>query len=618
MCGINGIFQFKNNQENLSERVQMMNQKLGHRGPDDAGVFSIPQIAMGQQRLSIIDLSNDGHQPFVSHDGRYVIVFNGELYNYKELRSKLYYPFRTNTDTEVLLASFIEKGADCLTDFNGMFAFAVWDNQTETLFVARDRLGIKPLYYYKNEYSFIFSSEIRAILASDIVPRKLNKKVLSEYLQYQTVHCPNTIVDGVKMLEPGCFVQIHKGEIESKDYWNLGEKNEFEGYNNKNVIQKEINERLHRSIERRIISDVPFGAFLSGGIDSSIIVGLMSEVATHPVETFSVTFDEREFTEAKYSKMVADHFKTNHHEIQLSVTDFIDELPNALASMDHPSGDGPNSYVVSKATKNAGITVALSGLGGDELFAGYSIFKQAFSIGQMGYLNAIPRTLRLMMGKGITQVKKGVAGEKIKELLSSEEVTPTTIYPTFRKALTDMQLEVLFGERKQNTLDLSSLKLNQFSKEILKQISIFEIGTYMQNVLLRDTDQMSMANALEVRVPFLDHELVEYVLSVPDQFKYPVTPKSLLVDSVRGLVPNEIIDRPKMGFVLPWKEWLKTELRDFCESRLNSFEQRQLTVKGEVLRLWNSFLVNDPLVSWSRIWHIVVLEDWMQRNEIES
>ncbi|MBL4625312.1 MAG: asparagine synthase C-terminal domain-containing protein [Flavobacteriales bacterium] len=467
----------------------------------------------------------------------------------------------------------------------------------------------------------MLSSEIRAILASGLVPRKLNREVLPEYLQYQTVHAPNTIIENVNLLLPGHCITLSAGKQKQRMYWNPSAKiDKAVGKQSESIVHDKISTLLKKSVERRMIADVPYGAFLSGGIDSSLIVGLMSEVVTGPVNTFSITFDEREFTEARYSNIVAKHFKTNHHEIQLKATDFIEELPNALKAMDHPGGDGPNSYIISKVTRNSGITMALSGLGGDELFGGYSIFKQVYDLNSKSYLNKIPRFVRKNFGHVLAKTKGDVSGQKMAEILSLNLITPNTVYPTYRKALLNNQINHLLGSNSAEKMKLldNVVEIEGMDVPILSKVSMFEMHTYMQNTLLRDTDQMSMANALEVRVPFLDHELVEYVLSVSDQLKYPVSPKSLLTKSFHGLVPDEVINRPKMGFVFPWKEWLKNELKEFCEGHIASIEKKGIYVRGSISTLWNSFLKDDQKVTWSRVWHIIVLEDWLQRNNIES
>lgn len=638
MCGINGIYGL--NSEEAKQRVQKMNFCLSHRGPDDEGVFSSGSCTLGHRRLSIIDLSSAGHQPMHSYDNRYSIVYNGELYNYKQLRLELsrsarnssgqainVYPFQTQTDTEVIIAAYARWGKECLNKFNGMYAFAIWDDQRKELFIARDRLGIKPLYYYKRDGIVAFSSEIRSLLQTGLVERKLNQNGLVDYLRYQTVHAPATIVKDIFMLLPGHHITINESQCKIEEYWRLPSfLDPSIAGKEYSEIKTDIRNLLFQAVERRLIADVPFGAFLSGGIDSSAIVALMSEVQAGKVKTFSVVFDESEFSEAKYAQLVARKYQTEHHEIKLNVEDFLNDLPSALRAMDHPSGDGPNSYVVSKATKKAGITMALSGLGGDELFAGYDIFKRAVQLKKDQWINIAPVYLRAAVGKALTIFKPGIQSAKMAELIKQERLDFYHTYHLSRQVLLDQQVQKLFQQKllsenavKTILLDLQLQTKGQRKNPLpfLSKVSAAEISTYMQNVLLRDTDQMSMTHALEVRVPFLDYQLVEYVMSVPDKYKYPSSPKKLLVDALGDLLPSEIVNRPKMGFTFPWKHWLKNELKSFCEQRISSLSKRSYFNESGVRQLWADFLKDDPRVSWSRVWHLVVLESWMQQNQIE-
>jgi len=599
-----------------------MNRSLSHRGPDDEGVYTDENIALGHRRLSIIDLSSAGHQPMFSHDKRYSIVYNGELYNYQEIKNQIKeYPYTTNTDTEVILAAYTKWGKDCLQYFNGMYAFAIWDIAEKKLFIARDRLGIKPLYYSPKDNQLIFSSEIRSLLSTDLVPRKLDENNLIDYLRYQTVHSPNTIIKDIFMLMPGHYMEIRNAELGIHDYWSLSENisNESNGKSYEEIC-KDVNNLLYKAVERRLIADVPFGAFLSGGIDSSAIVGLMSKISKGKVKTFSIVFDDKKFNEAEYSRLIAKKFDTEHHEIKLGVSDFRDQLPEALKAMDHPSGDGPNTYIVSKATKNSGITMALSGLGGDELFCGYDVFKRSYKIEKQKWLNRIPLSIRKLSGEFVKNIKPRIPSEKLAELMKLPSLNFESAYPLFRQVLLDDQIKNIISAK-----ELSNNVVSQIihsspiigHSSFLSQVSIAEISTYMQNVLLRDTDQMSMAHALEVRVPFMDYQLVEYVLGIPDKHKYPSTPKKLLIDSLSDLLPSEIINRPKMGFTFPWKYWMKNELKSFCESKIISLSKRNYFDEKNLIALWNSFLKDDPRIIWSRIWYLVVLENWLIENNIE-
>ena len=619
VCGIAGIFGLEDLQD-APDRVKKMTDRLAYRGPDAEGQYVGKNVVLGHRRLSIIDLSDAANQPWLSADGRYALVFNGELYNYRELKTELDYPFQTNSDTEVVLAALIQWGMPALQRFNGMFALAFWDEHEEKLWLVRDRLGIKPLYYTRIGSSVVFASEVRAILDSGLVDRKLNRAALVDYLRYQTVHAPQTLVEGVHMLEPGTYLELGDVEEKKTEYWKPWQK--FHLDMDPIKVKKEIRERLTRSVEDRLVADVPFGSFLSGGIDSSLIAGIVRERLDLPLDTFNVSFDESDFSEAKYASLIAKKFGTQHHEIRLKPNDFMSSLPDASSAMDHPSGDGPNTWIVSRETKKQGITMALSGLGGDELFAGYDVFTRIPSIADRHWILSFPKGARSLIGNVLKTFKPGIPSAKIKEVLTADYYDLQHLYPIFRKVLLDDQVSSLLGGKllpnrvKEIITDLE--QYHDFTAlPTLSRIGIAEMTTYMQNVLLRDTDQMSMAHALEVRVPFLDHRLVEYVTYVSDPMKYPHSPKQLLIESFSELLPSEVVDRPKMGFVLPWEHWMKNELKSFCEERLNGLKKREVLNSQAVDDLWRRFLKGDPMVTWSRIWPLVTLSDWMQTHEIE-
>lgn len=622
MCGINGIVGLENKTRG-EDLMRRMNIAIAHRGPDAEGIYADENIVLGHRRLAIIDLSDDGKQPFISADGRYILVFNGEIYNYRELKSELKnYSFRTQTDTEVILAAFLEWGKSCVAYLNGMFAFAIWDKVEQELFLARDRVGIKPLYFTRTDQYFVFSSEIRAILQTGLIKRSIDQEALVDYLRYQTVHAPKTIVEGVMMIMPGHTLTLTDQEISVQEYWNAAKNHrtdaEFQEYDE---VTKNIRELLQASVKRRMIADVPFGAFLSGGIDSSAVVALMSQVSDKPVSTFNISFAEEKFSEAKYARIIAEKYKTNHHEIKLQPDDLLHILPTALASMDHPSGDGPNTWLVSRVTKGAGITMALSGLGGDELFAGYDVFKRLYKLKSREWLQYFPMILRKSAAGMYKMVKPGVKSEKLQDFLRLEYFDHEHVYPLTRQVLSESTIMQLTRAKKlpprsvfnimQEGIGTGTRGADLFE---LSKVSYGEMYSYMQNVLLRDTDQMSMAHALEVRVPFLDHTLIEYVMGVRNTFKYPATPKKLLIDSLGDLLPDEIVNRPKMGFTFPWEQWMKRELRSFCEQRIYSLAQRGLLDEKALKDLWQSFLKDDPRVTWSRIWYLVVLEDYIASN----
>lgn len=629
MCGITGIVGQQINKTSHLSAIKKMNDAIAHRGPNSEGIWNDEHCFLGHRRLSIIDLSEAGNQPFFSQDKRYVMVYNGELYNYKEIKLELQraehgsknlpYIFRTSTDTEVILAAYLRWGTDCVKRFNGMFAFAIWDTLEQKLVIARDRMGVKPLYYQFKNNTLLFGSEIRALINSGLIDKKINLKSVAEYIQYTTVHAPNTILQDVLMLMPGHILEfnIQNSSFNISQYWNINDFTKTkEDLSYKQTCQR-VNELLTASVERRLVADVPFGAFLSGGIDSSAIVGLMSKVSSEKVQTFNVSFDEGEFSEAKYAKQIAEKFNTEHHEIKLTPNDFLKQLPEALSAIDHPSGDGPNSYIVSKATKNAGITIALSGLGGDELFAGYDIFKRYYELENKSWLNIVPA--KGLAGKLLAAKKKSVQGDKTAEILNLDTINGFNAYPINRKLFNQKDYAGLLKEHYNSDNFIKNVikKSETDKKHILSRVSLFEIQTYMQNVLLRDADQMSMAVALEVRVPFLDYKLVEFALSINDEYKYPHTQKKLLVDALGDLLPDNIVNRPKMGFVLPWKEWLKNDLKDFCEENIAQFSKRSFVNREAVLLIWNRFLNNDPKITWSRVWHLVVLNHWINTHQIE-
>jgi asparagine synthase (glutamine-hydrolysing) len=629
MCGINGIVSFHQASQ-YRDNVLLMNKALAHRGPDSEGIWNDENIVLGHRRLAIIDLSDAGWQPMFSSDERYVLVFNGEIYNYRELRQILSeYPYKTNTDSEVILAAFQRWGVDCMNHFNGMFAFAIWDRQFGELLLVRDRLGIKPLYFYLGQDYLLFSSEIRALLSTGLIPRKLSQVALVDYLRYQTVHAPDTIIEGISMLMPGCYISLqHDGKksdkitVKTNTYWQIsspGRPLSPEGKSKKH-IRKDIFNLLSQSVERRLVSDVPFGAFLSGGIDSSAIVGLMSQVMTRPVNTFSVTFDDKLYSEEVFSRQIAKRFNTSHQEIYLKASDMLAMLPEAISSMDHPTGDGLNTWVISKVTKNAGVDMALSGLGGDELFAGYDLFRRLWYLNKFRMLGNLPPSVRKIPSRLLSLLSPSVAISKAQELLILGNWHLKLTYPLMRSILSEKKITHILKEPYGYENKVASIinKIQTRGIPFLSQVSIAEFEVYMTNILLRDTDQMSMKHALEVRVPFLDYALVEYVLQVKDNIKFPHSPKQLLVESLNGLLPKEISQRKKMGFVFPWDTWMRNDLKIYCESNLFSLAHFQMFDMNGIDALWSRFLSGDHLITWSRIWPLVVLGKWLNENKIED
>ncbi|MEO5891095.1 MAG: asparagine synthase (glutamine-hydrolyzing) [Ferruginibacter sp.] len=623
MCGIAGIVNFNHSPVNPAE-IRRVTDAMEHRGPDDGSYFHEAELALGHRRLAIIDLSSAANQPFTDNSGRYTMVFNGEMYNYMDVKAVLpEYNFKTTSDTEVLLAAFAKWGTLCIRFFKGMFAFAIWDRERKELTIMRDRLGVKPLYYYESDSVFIFASEIRAILVSDAVKKQIDPHAVSELLSYQSIGYPLTPIKGIKQLKAGSVLSLKNGKVETHVFWDItiAGKVSFD-YGDINAVQIHIRELLTKSVAQRLVSDVPVGAFLSGGIDSSAVVGLMAAAGKEAPNTFTIGFAEKEFDESAYAEMVAKKFNTKHTNILLEPNVFLDEMENALDAMDTPSADGINTYVVSKAIRNAGITVALSGIGGDELFAGYPFFKQFFQLQKRKYLYKNTGFLRAM---GSLVLSGGSnRRHRIQQIVKAPSPDIQYMYPVSRQILSPVLIRNLTSFADFSMPQTALYKeLHKRRKQInghplLSQVSIAEYLGYTQHTLLKDTDQMSMAVSLEVREPFFDHELIEFVLSVPDIYKYPRYPKSLLVESLKPLLPYDIVHRKKQGFVLPWQHWMKNELRSFCEQRLQTLENRSF-INGQALNsYWKRFLKGDPGVRWSELWLFVVLEHWMEKNSINE
>lgn len=613
MCGIAGII----DHANARTVVEKMTRRLAHRGPDAEGYFSEGTMAFGHRRLSIIDLSEAANQPMSDSSGRYWLTFNGEIYNFRQVKTLLPdYPFQLDSDSELLLAAYIRWGPDCLRHLNGMFVFAIWDREKQELFMARDRLGVKPLYCYRERgagRALLFASEIRALLASGLVPPKLNTEALATYLQYQSVFGPAGIVEGIESLEPGHYVLYKGDKWEPKPYWKIGTAQTAIPEGGPIAVKRRVRELLTASVERRMVSDVPLGAFLSGGIDSSAIVGLMAECSDQPINTFSITFDEPDFDESEYSNMVAKRFNTRHTAIKLRPSEFLDTFHEALAAMDNPSGDGFNTYIVSKLTRQAGITVALSGVGGDELFAGYAGFQHWKRLESHWFWN-IPRPLR-NLGAAALRLGNGARSQRMADLMALSSPQIGQVYPSLRQVLTPNQVAGLLGHPpKQASYNWDTGGMVWEHLPALGQYAAAELSGYTLYVLLKDTDQMSMASALEVREPFFDFELVDYVLQVPDALKIGGCPKRLLVESLDGLLPKEIVHRPKKGFSLPWPIWLKGELRAWCEGNLNLISKRPGFDEVAIRQLGRDFYAGKQANNWMALFELAVLEDWLQRN----
>lgn len=614
MCGINGIYGLKD-EFRTRDLLVHMNQKLAHRGPDAQGILTRGGIGLGHRRLSILDLSENGRQPMANARSSAFISYNGEIYNFRELRKECRdFDWKTNTDTEVILALYDKFGESCFEKLDGMFAIAIWDDAEKKLVLARDRMGKKPLYYAWNGPVMVFSSEIRSLLASQQVEARISPMGLQNYLQFQTVYSPDTLLENVKMLPAGTIATVKGGIMDSRKFWNLDRaKEKFSLTGPYDKVIKQTRELFFQAVEKRMISDVPLGAFLSGGIDSSAVVAAMSQVSQSPIHTFHISFGEGAFSEEKFAHQIAKKYKSDHHSITLTANNFLDELPEAMAAMDHPGLDGPNTYVVSKYAKKAGITVALSGMGGDEIFGGYPVFKYLKSLNKYRVVGKTPVFFRRAM---VNLMKKRLPESQRMRLLQFAELKEwdlTHLYGIFRTVFTSEELRQ-FGLHPQG---IKGLELDQSnSQKIITEISVAECKTYLENVLLRDTDQMSMANSLEVRVPFLDKDLVEFVLSLPDDFK-PLKPqKKLIIDAMGDLLPEEIWNRKKMGFTFPWKHWVNNELKEFCTQNIGFLQQNSIINASYLQQLLDSLEAPEN-ETWYKVWNATVLAHWIQQNDIK-
>ena len=613
MCGISAIIQYKGKQP-IQDVLERMNKQMAHRGPDADGHYFNENIGLGHRRLSIIDTEQSANQPMLSSNKNWVIAFNGEIYNYVELKSNELHDvqFQTESDTEVILELFDKYGTEAISKLKGMFAFVLHHIPTNETYVVRDRYGMKPLYYSIQQQGCFIASEIRALLASELVPRKLNRSALEEYIETQTVCAPNTLIEKVQLLEAGHYLHFKRNEISKHCYYRLLSDTSYE-LSDKKTAQDLLRSTLNESVEQHMRADVPFGAFLSGGIDSSLLVGLMSEVRSEQINTFQISFEEEAFDERKYAQLIAKKFGTNHHEINLSASEFLKDIPSAIASIDFPSGDGPNTYAVSKAAKEAGITVAISGLGGDELFAGYPVFQYMTSI-EKSFALKLSYPLRKSVSLLLSSISSNRSLQKKAELLGLKQADLSHAFPLVRKVWNANEL--LTRKTKHFEIEKNFKFIFEKNAPLLNRISAAEIESYMQHVLLRDSDQMSMAHSLEIRVPFLDHNVVELATHLSNNLKQPTSPKKFLTETFAHILPDEIVNRKKMGFTLPWSVWMKNELKEFTESGFQEL-YNQAVVNEKVLKnAWSKFLMGSEEKSFISFWHLSVLGHWMKNNQI--
>jgi asparagine synthase (glutamine-hydrolysing) len=629
MCGIAGILAFNENGKQHLEKINAATQSLIKRGPDGEGIYKQGNIALGHRRLSIIDTSNLASQPFTDASGRYTIVFNGEIFNYKELRKKLEnsgVKFTSQSDTEVLLYLFISQKEKCVEQLDGEFAFAIYDNQTEELFAARDRFGIKPFYYFKDENRFVFASEMKALIAFNI-PKNIDTASLQIYLHLNYIPAPYSIFENVLKLDAGNFIIVKQnGEIKNEPYYKISELNERNYLTDYEKAKKQLQSLLEQSVQQRMISDVPLGTFLSGGIDSSIITAIASQHAKN-LNTFSIGYkDEPLFDETSFAELVAKKYKTNHTAFILSNQDLCANLHQVLDYIDEPFADSSALAVniLSMHTKKH-VTVSLSGDGADELFAGYNKHAAELKVRKGGIKANLVKVSHPLL-KHLPKSRNSASGNKIRQLEKFAEgmkLSPQERYWQWAK-WSGFSKEQIFSEKY-----LSSKKdffeYEKRKNEILKNINsdynsilLADVQLVLENDMLVKVDRMSMSQSLEVRVPFLDHKLVDFAFSLPSNFKIDGTNrKKILKDAFKDKLPEELFNRSKKGFEVPLLKWFKTDLNSMITNDLLNdkfISEQGIFNPEEIKKLKAQLFSNNPNDAVEKVWAIIVFQYWWKKN----
>jgi asparagine synthase (glutamine-hydrolysing) len=623
MCGIAGVVS-TTRESNITEAlVHEMCEQIVYRGPDDEGLYVADGAGLGMRRLSIIDLSG-GHQPVFNEDRTSWIVFNGEIYNFPDLRPDLEskgHHFRSHSDTEVIIHLYEEMGADCVKKLRGMFALAVYDKTKRKLTLARDRLGKKPLHYALHKGNLYFASEIKSILAVAPELAEVNSQALLEYLYYDYVPDPITAFTGIHKLPPGHLLEFQNGEIRIRQYWDIPEYNTHAPKSEEECLE-ELEHRLFEATKIRLISDVPLGAFLSGGIDSSTIVALMARASSGPVKTFSIGFKKDDFNEAKWARLVAQKFGTDHHEMILE-PDVAQTVEHLTTSLEEPFGDSsmlPTYYVSQMARQH--VTVALSGDGGDEMFAGYSRYR--IHEGRRGFERIPGWARKLFREQVFPRLPSNMPGRAFSYNVSlpwqERYIDHLSFIPAFERDIPLLSPE--FSEIRDRGEEPGNVLRRYFAqapaKNPVDQLLYVDTKAYMVGDILTKVDRMSMLNSLEVRVPILDHVFVEWVAGLPSDWKLRGDQQKYILRKLaeRVGVPREAIYRPKQGFALPLIHWLQNELKEMVMLLLEprTLERGYFTAEG-VRKLIDDLFVRGR-TNTSRIWRLLMFELW-HRNFLE-
>lgn len=628
MCGINGIALSTRSRRQLDrDEVIRMRDVITHRGPDEAGIFIDGRVALGHRRLSIVDVAS-GHQPMTNEDGSLQITYNGEIYNHADYRRDLEecgHVYSTHCDTETILHLYEEHGHQCVEYLRGMFAFAIWDSRKRELFIARDRLGVKPLYFaHTDDGSLYFGSEIKALFQSDALKPELNFKALPDYLANHATSGEDTLYRGVKRLLPGHTLVWRDGEIEIRKYWDVSFLKTADPNRSDNDYIAEWAEMFRTSVRLRLMADVPLGMFLSGGIDSSAIAAVMSGMVDEPIKTFSVAFAEREANELAYARIVAQAYKTNHHEVVVSPDEFFQALPKLVWHEDEPLAH-PSSvalYFVSLLASQY-VKVVLTGEGSDELLAGYGRYRKTIlnlSIGKL-YRSFAPSIVRDAVSSGV----KGLPASRVRQKLlrSFLSVTPdieSIYFDNFAVFPLAMQAGLLSDEAREQTGPIDPYAgvreaLEETDAEsLLDRLLYADIKTYLHELLMKQ-DQMSMATSVESRVPFLDHKLVEFTCTLPERLKLRGgTTKYILREAMKGVLPEAILSRSKMGFPVPIGAWFRGAYKHVIDEYV-------LSERAHSRGIFNADLVRELVTRHQsggenhdeRLWALVNFEIWQRQ-----
>jgi asparagine synthase (glutamine-hydrolysing) len=630
MCGIAGVLEFGRDARADATALREMCRVMAHRGPDDDGFYTDGAVGIGMRRLSIVDLKT-GHQPISNEDGSLYIVFNGEIYNHRPLREQLIargHSYSTNSDTETIVHLFEEYGADCVQHLRGMFAFAIWNRDTKTLFIARDRLGIKPLYYKQTPERLLFGSEIKVLLAHGGISPEFNRATLPEYLAFGYLSGEDTFYTGIRKLPPGHTMTIGRdGKVDIRQYWDLDASKTHESRDESYYVRS-YRELLEGAVESHLMSDVPLGVFLSGGVDSSAVAALMTKIRREPIETFSVGYSEQNYSELPYARTVAEHIKSKHHEVSVSQQDFFGALPHLIWHEDEPIvwPSSVSLYFVSKLARER-VTVVLTGEGADETLAGYTRYALTMKNAAMDrvYRSVMPSALRRVLRNSVAT--SSLLGATLRRKLEHTFIGKdgaawdSFYFDNFFSAFSGAEQSSLLtsefaqqfapGTAYTNVLSYWERSAAQAGGEMLQRLLYTDIKTYLVELLMKQ-DNMSMAASIESRVPFLDHVLVEFATRIPREVQiHGLAGKRILKKAVEDLLPHEILYRQKLGFPTPWSGWLSgSRLETIREMLLEPRSlQRGYFRRDAIEKLFAEHRAKHR-DNYDRIWRLLNLELW--------